>query len=636
MTTRLDIQVLRGIAVIAVVAFHLSEKFFPYGYLGVDVFFVISGYVLANQFRKIFQGDKIKIFTKLLGFYRTRFWRLTPALFVMLSGSTVLIFLVGVPSSHSSFSLQGIATVFLVGNFSALKLNGDYFRPDPNPLVHTWSLSVEEQIYILLPIVLTFMFYIFQFTQKKFFLIVFSLTTISFIINLNPNMAYPLYSFLSPEQDFSTVSFYSPFERFWQFGAGILTKAIEREGCKNKFLLKSSVCIIFIAILAFGGFKASSLEIFASFVTAFIIYSKILSHQSNKILMVLTWVGDRSYSIYLVHLPLFYVTKFSPIMSSEKSIRRLLLLIAFMLTILLGSLLYSSIEQKFRLNSNLFDNDLKPLRKESLGIFLLCPLLLFSMLVGSNNRYFGLDKNPPVPLAEWDLAHECNSPLAKQKLCKIINKEGAKVVMLLGDSHAAHLKISFLEAARKNGLNAVLSTNIGCRFYLNKLSERDAIDPCLIENLQNLDYIKNNQVDYVIISQKVLSTSPLNMLSEAIIDLKKYVKSVGIISNTPEFPNNPFNEPIIYQIIDRSWQPQNSFRINQLPSVNKVASDKFVNLLGDRVKTLDLFSVFCDGQVCSRVRDDKYLYMDENHLSVEGAQLALPKLSSFIADLALQ
>ena len=59
--------------------------------------------------------------------------------------------------------------------------------------------------------------------------------------------------------------------------------------------------------------------------------------------------------------------------------------------------------------------------------------------------------------------------------------------------------------------------------------------------------------------------------------------------------------------------------------MNKVASDKFVNLLGDRVKTLDLFSVFCDGQVCSRVRDDKYLYMDENHLSVEGAQLALPK-----------
>ena len=66
-----------------------------------------------------------------------------------------------------------------------------------------------------------------------------------------------------------------------------------------------------------------------------------------------------------------------------------------------------------------------------------------------------------------------------------------------------------------------------------------------------------------------------------------------------------------------------------------VASDKLVNLLGDRVKTLDLFSVFCDGQVCSRVRDDKYLYMDKNHLSVLGAQLAVPKLSSFIADLAL-
>jgi len=145
---RKDIQSLRGVAVIAVVAFHLSEKYFPYGYLGVDVFFVISGYVLTDQFIRIYQGNKIEIFTRLLIFFRMRFWRLAPALFVVLLVSTILIFLTVTPSNHTSFSLQGIATIFLVGNLGALKLNGDYFRPDPNPLLHTWSLSVEEQIYI--------------------------------------------------------------------------------------------------------------------------------------------------------------------------------------------------------------------------------------------------------------------------------------------------------------------------------------------------------------------------------------------------------------------------------------------------------------------------------------------------------
>ena len=169
MQYRQDIQLLRGVAVLAVLAFHLSEKFVPYGYLGVDVFFVISGFVLTNSFTRIFQGSKHLYYSKLVQFYRFRFWRLTPALLVMISGSALMIFLLGPPSSHYSFSLQGIATIFLIGNFSAVKLNGDYFRPDPNPLLHTWSLSLEEQIYIFLPVLLVCIFLLLRFTLKKFF-----------------------------------------------------------------------------------------------------------------------------------------------------------------------------------------------------------------------------------------------------------------------------------------------------------------------------------------------------------------------------------------------------------------------------------------------------------------------------------
>ena len=91
---------------------------------------------------------------KLINFYKRRIFRLAPAL-----GATLIIFalfflILIVPGDHPKFAIQGLATLFLVGNYGAFKYSRDYFSPGPSPLVHTWSLSVEEQIYIFLPIIL--------------------------------------------------------------------------------------------------------------------------------------------------------------------------------------------------------------------------------------------------------------------------------------------------------------------------------------------------------------------------------------------------------------------------------------------------------------------------------------------------
>jgi peptidoglycan/LPS O-acetylase OafA/YrhL len=139
---RKDIQVLRGIAVLAVVLFHAKESSFPLGYLGVDVFFVISGFVVTPLILRIFtdQENKEGRFSNLKSFYNSRFYRLAPALAVTLAISAISIFLLGPIDDHQRFALQGIATVLLVGNVGAYKYSGDYFSPNPNPLVHTWSL----------------------------------------------------------------------------------------------------------------------------------------------------------------------------------------------------------------------------------------------------------------------------------------------------------------------------------------------------------------------------------------------------------------------------------------------------------------------------------------------------------------
>lgn len=134
---RIDIQVLRGFALLSVVCFHSFEEIFPNGYLGVDVFFLISGFVITPQIIEIFnvqtgRAGRLKLF------YIRRLYRLIPALGAMVGFSTLLIVLLGSPDDHERFARQGISTVLFGGNFGAYLFSQDYFSPNPNPLVHTW------------------------------------------------------------------------------------------------------------------------------------------------------------------------------------------------------------------------------------------------------------------------------------------------------------------------------------------------------------------------------------------------------------------------------------------------------------------------------------------------------------------
>ena len=122
------------------VLFHANENYFPLGYLGVDVFFVISGFVVTPLILRVFT-DHAELrgrLTSLRDFYKRRFYRLAPALTVVLIISALSIFLFGPTSEHQRFARQGIATLLLVGNAGAYKYSGgDYFGSSPNPLVHT-------------------------------------------------------------------------------------------------------------------------------------------------------------------------------------------------------------------------------------------------------------------------------------------------------------------------------------------------------------------------------------------------------------------------------------------------------------------------------------------------------------------
>jgi peptidoglycan/LPS O-acetylase OafA/YrhL len=120
---RRDIQVLRGLAVLAVVLFHAKESYFPLGYLGVDVFFVISGFVVTPLILRIFtnQSNGSGRLFNLRYFYKRRFYRLAPALAVTLAISAVTMFLLGPIGDHQRISKHGVATLLILGNVVAYK-----------------------------------------------------------------------------------------------------------------------------------------------------------------------------------------------------------------------------------------------------------------------------------------------------------------------------------------------------------------------------------------------------------------------------------------------------------------------------------------------------------------------------------
>ena len=174
-----EIDFLRALAVTPVILFHINPEFLPNGYLGVDLFFVISGFVITKTLLKeknIFGEFKIT------SFFLRRVKRIYPALILMVSISILLIVVFGVlnKNNFNFFLKTGIFSIFGISNFFLIYKNNDYFlNQEFNPFTHTWSLGVEEQFYMIYPFIL---FFTFKFVKN--FLEIHLLETILLIISL--------------------------------------------------------------------------------------------------------------------------------------------------------------------------------------------------------------------------------------------------------------------------------------------------------------------------------------------------------------------------------------------------------------------------------------------------------------------
>lgn len=305
MNYRKDIDGLRAIAVIPVILFHAGIDIFKGGYIGVDIFFVISGYLITTIILSDLDNKKFS----LLDFYEKRARRILPALFLVIFTCILFGYLLLMPDEFKNLGQSVVATILFSNNI-LLTITSGYWdlSSEFKPLLHTWSLGVEEQYYAIIPIILIAIWKIRKNHINHFlFFLFFS----SLIFSIWSHDKYP------------NLSFYSIISRAWEICIGAIAAIYSRkinETTLNNWIKDSIYNIGFaIIILSFSIFNISSnkspiLLILPTLGALFIIISPREKTFSYKILTnkIFVLIGLISYSLYLWHQPMFaYIRAFS-------------------------------------------------------------------------------------------------------------------------------------------------------------------------------------------------------------------------------------------------------------------------------------------------------------------------------------
>jgi len=632
---REDIQWFRGLAVLAVILFHAKETSFSNGYLGVDTFFVISGYVVAPLLMRVFDSMSYKqTFDNLLSFYQRRFWRLVPTLGFVLGASALLIFLFGSPSEHWRIAQQGLYSLIIAGNLGAIKFSGNYFSPTPNPFIHTWSLSVEEQFYIVIPIILlltTFWIKKRSNFNFKMLVIVGALSFVSFSASSFFSVFFTHFGFPT-EIDFV---FYSGFARCWQFVIGLIAYLISKRNKRiitNPWIGNSS--FIFLALLLFCNLGISNYlgSCLASFFTLMALYFGVTTKYTTTLDGILTWIGDRSYSLYLIHMPLLYLAKYSPVFEiSSHTTRSTQSIVAVFATFLLGLVLYKTIEKRSRQFGRAHKLNVKT-KLKFLGTTLLIPVVLLTALnYAPRNSYWGLSHNLNTPQYPGFLDPNCQRDSDSGPPCFYKSKGARSSVLLIGDSHAGHYSEALITAAKEEDWNAVIWAKGFCTFILGKDHTNKLSQSCLTRNNKIHNWIVKNRPHAIIVSQYIYQTSNQNDIRRSLLALKNIVPNVIIIENNPVFPDEK-NFMVAKPLVMKPYVAPKKYLINEMQYRDFDASTQLMSWAeSSKIRVLRTWPLFCDTNYCERFDKKGWLYIDDDHLSVLGASRMTPFIQSILS-----
>jgi len=626
---RPDIDGLRAVAVLLVIGFHFFPDVFKGGFVGVDIFFVISGYLISSIIIKNINASTFSFSI----FYARRIRRIFPALLFVLILSTAFSYIFLYESELVHFAKYLVAGLFFVSDFLSWAESG-YFDVSSydKPLLHLWSLGVEEQFYIVWPLILV------AAAKKKvrLLLLISLLTVMSFLTNIC--IAY----------GDSIAAFYSPITRFWELLIGGVIATLEIfykfEAKLHVGIRKASSSFGFLLLIS-SLFFIKPTDVFPGWWAILPVGSAIFiilaGHHGfiNRNFLansILVRVGLISYPLYLWHWPLISFASLIYIGMPSVGMRILLIIITF----ILAWITYSYIEKPIRNFKNI-----------SWRLPFAPTLLMCASIMGI-----------------LGVATYLNHQIVTQPIVVKVPSLSSDKILLVGDSHADHL---FLGLTGEFG-GAILNKSMpSCLplFGLDTFSV--AYKPKRCFNAVNEIYnstIKRPDIKLIVLSSMgpvyltgnpfaglgIERTKGLQLFWDAdpsIVDrwemyelamresfkrLMAANKKVIFVIDVPELGVEPkycnANEAeekrnarliiprrFLSCSVDRALYDARTKRYKKL--VYKVASEF------SQVIIFDPTDMFCDASVCSGVRDGNILYKDSDHLSNYGSIYIAKKLA---------
>lgn len=636
---RADIQGLRALAIILVVAYHAG--WLRGGFVGVDVFFVVSGYVITASVQR--RGKAGELFS-VRSFLLRRAIRLVPAMAAMLAAVQILSLAVLSPFGEvQSVIRSSLAALLSVAN-AFFFLQSGYFEAGTVsvPLLHTWSLSVEEQFYFSFALAfgaftMAARFKNSDLTHRRIKQLGFSMLAVVVIVSFIGSVLLSRGVRLVPLP--LRFAFFGTPVRAWEFILGALGAFVPMYQSIGLVLRRVLIAIaaasLFIASFVFSetttwpGIPAL-VPVMATVVLLALGVDLPPVRQRNRFTNAVIWIGDRSYGIYLWHFPLLVL--FRAAAPSLGVPDRAALLIAIAVSLLFATASWKWIERPLQEKQMIFGKGLVIVATAVMGCItsgVAISRLADTGLGLSNKTVFVEDRSMVVK--------ECvDVPTNDETImrCATGNSNGRLSLLLIGDSHAVSVHDGVVTAASENGIGTVSIANSGCPFLMNPVMGNESCRALLESGQGVIDardpeiiVLANAGMRYLGVDNRIPESngklpqslddrigSYVRSLSERVKSLQRPGRLVVVVMEAPRVKTD-----LRISILQRTERWADGVLSEQRDRANLWSAVATALKDEPNVKVVDLAGSLCKHDLCSIFVGDERLYHDATHLSQAGS-----------------